>query len=114
MVLMMICRYIVCNMKNSEEGAFSDVSYIVSSSSRVDPCFIAFIGDTICWADKLVEPLPGFKPMKAMVSPLFVSEMALLMNMTKVYAGVFPMDSADFPKLEESIERVGANFDVYV
>ncbi|UOH84478.1 GTP-binding protein LepA [Cryptococcus neoformans] len=84
--------YIVCNMKNSEEGAFSDVSYIVSSSSRVDPCFIAFIGDTICWADKLVEPLPGFKPMKAMV-----------------YAGVFPMDSADFPKLEESIERLTLN-----
>ncbi|OXC68122.1 GTP-binding protein LepA [Cryptococcus neoformans] len=63
--------YIVCNMKNSEE---------------------AFIGDTICWADKLVEPLPGFKPMKAMV-----------------YAGVFPMDSADFPKLEESIERLTLN-----
>ncbi|WVW87038.1 GTP-binding protein LepA [Kwoniella bestiolae CBS 10118] len=63
--------YIVCNMKNSEE---------------------AFIGDTICWADKPVEPLPGFKPMKAMV-----------------YAGVFPMDSSDFPKLEESIERLTLN-----
>ncbi|WWC66014.1 GTP-binding protein LepA [Kwoniella dejecticola CBS 10117] len=63
--------YIVCNMKNSEE---------------------AFIGDTICWAEKPVEPLPGFKPMKAMV-----------------YAGVFPMDSSDFPKLEESIERLTLN-----
>nr|XP_019009479.1 GTP-binding protein LepA [Kwoniella pini CBS 10737]OCF48260.1 GTP-binding protein LepA [Kwoniella pini CBS 10737] len=63
--------YIVCNMKNSEE---------------------AFIGDTICWVDKPVEPLPGFKPMKAMV-----------------YAGVFPMDSSDFPKLEESIERLTLN-----
>lgn len=28
---------------------------------------VAFIGDTVCWADKLVDPLPGFKPMKAMV-----------------------------------------------
>ncbi|OCF40684.1 GTP-binding protein LepA [Kwoniella heveanensis CBS 569] len=63
--------YVVCNMKNSEE---------------------AFIGDTICWADKPVEPLPGFKPMKAMV-----------------YAGIFPMDSSDFPKLEESIERLTLN-----
>lgn len=99
-------------MKNSEEGALFN-TYISSFSSRVDPCFIAFIGDTICWADKPVEPLPGFKPMKAMVSLLVVSEMTLLMNMLKVYAGVFPMDSADFPKLEESIERVGVNSDVY-
>ncbi|KAK4689864.1 hypothetical protein P7C73_g250, partial [Tremellales sp. Uapishka_1] len=60
--------YLVCNMKNSEE---------------------AFIGDTICWADKQVEPLPGFQPMKAMV-----------------YAGVFPLESSDFPKLEESIGRL--------
>ena len=29
---------------------------------------IAFIGDTVCLAGELVEPLPGFKPMKAMVS----------------------------------------------
>lgn len=50
---------------------------------------LAFIGDTVCLADKPVEPLPGFKPMKAMV-----------------YAGVFPMDSNDFTKLEEAIERV--------
>ncbi|TYJ53184.1 GTP-binding protein LepA [Cryptococcus floricola] len=63
--------YIVCNMKDSGE---------------------AFIGDTICWADKVVDPLPGFQPMKAMV-----------------YAGVFPMDSGDFPKLEESIERLTLN-----
>ncbi|WVQ77506.1 GTP-binding protein LepA [Cryptococcus sp. DSM 104548] len=63
--------YIVCNMKDSGE---------------------AFIGDTICWADRIVEPLPGFQPMKAMV-----------------YAGVFPMDSGDFPKLEESIERLTLN-----
>ncbi|KAK8849772.1 GTP-binding protein LepA [Kwoniella newhampshirensis] len=63
--------YMVCNMKNSEE---------------------AFIGDTICWADKPVIPLPGFKPMKAMV-----------------YSGVFPMDSSEFPKLEESIERLTLN-----
>ncbi|WVF68379.1 GTP-binding protein LepA [Kwoniella sp. CBS 6097] len=63
--------YVVCNMKNSEE---------------------AFIGDTICWEGKPVEPLPGFKPMKAMV-----------------YAGIFPMDSSDFPKLEESIERLTLN-----
>ncbi|OBZ75760.1 Translation factor GUF1, mitochondrial [Grifola frondosa] len=36
-----------------------------------------------------VEPMPGFKPAKAMV-----------------YAGVFPVDSNDFLKLEESIKRL--------
>ncbi|KAI9638759.1 uncharacterized protein MKK02DRAFT_9599, partial [Dioszegia hungarica] len=63
--------YVVCNMKNSDE---------------------AHIGDTICHADKLVDALPGFKPMKAMV-----------------YAGVFPVDSGDFSKLEEAIERLTLN-----
>lgn len=37
-----------------------------------------------------MEPMPGFKPAKAMV-----------------YAGIYPIDSNDFPKLEESIKRVG-------
>ncbi|KAL7422375.1 Translation factor guf1 mitochondrial [Cryptotrichosporon argae] len=63
--------YLVCNMKNSDE---------------------AHIGDTVCHVDKPVAPLPGFKPMKAMV-----------------FAGVFPMDSAEFPQLEESIERLTLN-----
>ncbi|KAL1412583.1 Translation factor guf1 mitochondrial [Vanrija albida] len=63
--------YLVCNMKNSEE---------------------AHIGDTVCLADKSVDALPGFKPMKAMV-----------------YAGVFPTDSAEFTILEEAINRLTLN-----
>ncbi|EIW71455.1 hypothetical protein TREMEDRAFT_73314 [Tremella mesenterica DSM 1558] len=63
--------YVVCNMKNSED---------------------AFIGDTMCLADKPVEPLPGSKPMKAMV-----------------YAGVFPIDSSEFGRLEEAIARLTLN-----
>ena len=39
-----------------------------------------------------MEPLPGFKPMKAMV-----------------YAGVFPMDTQDFGRLEEAIQRLTLN-----
>lgn len=42
-------RYVVCNMKNSDE---------------------AFIGDTIAMNNKPVNPLPGFKPMKAMVGTI--------------------------------------------
>ncbi|KAG1789426.1 P-loop containing nucleoside triphosphate hydrolase protein [Suillus plorans] len=48
----------------------------------------AHIGDTFHRVGALVDPMPGFQPSKAMV-----------------YAGVFPVDSNDFIKLEESIKR---------
>ncbi|ESK88048.1 gtp-binding protein [Moniliophthora roreri MCA 2997] len=60
--------YIACNMKESSE---------------------AHIGDTLHHVGEPVEPMPGFKPSKAMV-----------------YAGVFPINSSDFPKMEESIKRL--------
>ncbi|KZT71393.1 GTP-binding protein lepa [Daedalea quercina L-15889] len=60
--------YIACNMKDSTE---------------------AHVGDTLHRVGELVEPMPGFKPAKAMV-----------------YAGVYPVDSNDFNKLEESIRRL--------
>ncbi|KAG8902858.1 Translation factor guf1 mitochondrial [Tulasnella sp. 403] len=47
------------------------------------------IGDTFYQFGEAVEPLAGFKQSKAMV-----------------FAGVFPVDSNDFPKLEESIARL--------
>ncbi|KAJ7632858.1 P-loop containing nucleoside triphosphate hydrolase protein [Roridomyces roridus] len=60
--------FIACNMKESSE---------------------AHIGDTLHRPGTTVEPMPGFKPAKAMV-----------------YAGIFPVDTSDFPKLEESIKRL--------
>ncbi|KAG8695680.1 Translation factor guf1 mitochondrial, partial [Ceratobasidium sp. 395] len=60
--------YITCNMKESAE---------------------AHIGDTLHHAGDIVEPLPGFRPAKAMV-----------------FAGVYPLESNEFPKLEESIKRL--------
>ncbi|KAI0685669.1 GTP-binding protein lepa [Cytidiella melzeri] len=60
--------WVACNMKESSE---------------------AHIGDTLHRIGVPVEPMPGFKPAKAMV-----------------YAGIFPVDSSDFPKLEESIKRL--------
>ncbi|ORY34653.1 hypothetical protein BCR39DRAFT_513835 [Naematelia encephala] len=65
------------------------VGYLIVSMKNSDD---AFIGDTVCLEGKPVEPLPGFKPMKAMV-----------------YAGAFPADTADFNKLEEAIERLTIN-----
>ncbi|KAJ7286084.1 GTP-binding protein lepa [Mycena rebaudengoi] len=49
----------------------------------------AHIGDTLFRVGAPVEAMPGFKPAKAMV-----------------YAGIFPIDTSDFPKLEESIKRL--------
>ncbi|KAL5490156.1 GUF1 [Sanghuangporus weigelae] len=49
----------------------------------------AHIGDTYHRANEPVKPLRGFTPSKAMV-----------------FAGVYPVDSNDFPKLEESIKRL--------
>ncbi|KAG2158496.1 P-loop containing nucleoside triphosphate hydrolase protein [Suillus bovinus] len=48
----------------------------------------AHIGDTLHRVGAAVDPMPGFQPSKAMV-----------------YAGVFPVDTNDFIKLEESIKR---------
>ncbi|KAF8921001.1 translation factor GUF1, mitochondrial [Mucidula mucida] len=49
----------------------------------------AHIGDTLHRLGAPVDSMPGFKPSKAMV-----------------FAGVFPVNSSDFPKLEESIKRL--------
>ncbi|KAJ7219510.1 P-loop containing nucleoside triphosphate hydrolase protein [Mycena pura] len=49
----------------------------------------AHIGDTLHLAGATVDTMPGFQPAKAMV-----------------YAGIFPIDSSDFPKLEEAIKRL--------
>ena len=50
-------------MKNSEEGWWSQLIGLIP----------AHIGDTVCIDREVVEPLPGFKPMKAMVNPLTCS-----------------------------------------
>ncbi|KAL1917543.1 uncharacterized protein VTP21DRAFT_3936 [Calcarisporiella thermophila] len=52
----------------------------------------AHIGDTFYHIKQPVEPLPGFEPAKSMV-----------------FAGIFPVDTNDFTKLEESIEKLTLN-----
>lgn len=49
----------------------------------------ANIGDTFYAKDKPVEPLPGFKKAKPMV-----------------FAGIYPVDNEDYPKLRDSIEKL--------
>lgn len=52
----------------------------------------AHIGDTFHLVSKPVEPLPGFEEVKPMV-----------------FAGIFPLDSADFQKLDEDIAHLALN-----
>ena len=52
----------------------------------------AKIGDTITEASANVEPLPGFKEIKPVV-----------------FAGIFPVDSDDFPALKDAIEKLWLN-----
>lgn len=78
--------WVACNMKESSEGASTRL--LLSQNSIID-LHAAHIGDTLHRVGVPVDPMPGFKPAKAMV-----------------YAGIFPVDSSDFPKLEESIKRV--------
>ncbi len=52
----------------------------------------AQIGDTFHLASEKVEPLEGFAPTVPMV-----------------YAGIFPIETTDFLKLEEAIQRLALN-----
>ncbi|CED85336.1 gtp-binding protein lepa [Phaffia rhodozyma] len=62
------------------------VGYIVCNMKAASE---ATVGDTFHIAGESVEALPGFKPTKAMV-----------------FAGIYPIDSNDFYKLEESVHRL--------
>jgi translation elongation factor EF-4 len=52
--------------------------------------------------------MPGFKPAKAMVrsGPSKMSKCGYNVVCQQVFAGIYPVESNDFPKLEESIKRV--------
>lgn len=52
----------------------------------------AHIGDTFHLTSKPVKPLPGFEEVKPMV-----------------FAGIFPLDSSDFQKLDEDISHLALN-----
>lgn len=68
----------------------------------------AHIGDTLHRVGEPVEPMPGFKPAKAMVrsGPSKMSKCGYNVVCQQVFAGIYPVESNDFPKLEESIKRV--------
>lgn len=59
-----------------------------------------------------MEPFAGFHSAKAMVSCVVLCLCQLIIRDAQVFAGVYPIDSNDFPKLEESINRVSLLIDV--
>ncbi|KAF9077111.1 translation factor GUF1, mitochondrial [Rhodocollybia butyracea] len=79
-----------CHTRKKEEATDilcpGQVGYIACNMKESSE---AHIGDTLHRVGEPVPPMPGFKPSKAMV-----------------YAGIFPIDTSDFPKLEESIKRL--------
>ena len=66
----------------------------------------AHIGDTLHRVGETVEPLAGFQTAKAMVGYVDSCLYQPIDYDIQVFAGVYPMESNDFPKLEESINRV--------
>lgn len=93
-------------MKDSTEG----ISIPPPPLSYLAPP-LAFIGDTFHHVGTNVEPLLGFQPNKAMVQVSFQTRYWHADSpCVQVYAGVFPFDSSEFPRLEESIKRVCSPF----
>ncbi|XP_029963395.1 translation factor Guf1, mitochondrial-like [Salarias fasciatus] len=65
------------------------VGYIIAGMKDVKE---AQIGDTLYLQEQPVEPLPGFKPAKAMV-----------------FAGMYPVDQSEYPGLRSAIDRLTLN-----
>ncbi|KAH7847444.1 hypothetical protein Vadar_026152 [Vaccinium darrowii] len=65
------------------------VGYVVSGMRSTKE---ARVGDTLHQSRSIVEPLPGFKPVKHMV-----------------FSGVYPVDGSDFEALNHAIERLTCN-----
>jgi GTP-binding protein LepA len=77
-------------MQSSESLRTGEVGYIATGLKVVKDCQV---GDTITLAREPAEkPLPGYQPAKAMV-----------------FAGLYPVDSEDFPILRDALERLQLN-----
>ncbi len=74
----------------TESLSIGEVGYITASIKSIED---VKVGDTITLeSDNLIEPLPGYKPMKPMV-----------------YCGIYPIDSSKYPMLKEALEKLKLN-----
>ena len=63
-----------------------EVGFIFASIKSIEE---VEVGDTICHTNKIVEPLPGYKPMKPMV-----------------FSGIYPIDSTKYNALKEALLKL--------
>lgn len=63
-----------------------EVGFISASIKSIEE---VEVGDTICHTNKIVEPLPGYKPMKPMV-----------------FSGIYPIDSTKYNALKEALLKL--------
>lgn len=80
--------YITCGMKDPMDG-MCDTEGCLSKNPKLSHDLPAFLGDTFHKTGTPTEPLEAFRPQKAMV-----------------YAGLFPFEASQFPKLEESVRKL--------
>lgn len=95
--------YVACNMKESSEGLDLPISPLQGCSCYCSAHWGYILPDrrssrsiarfSACESDGTEITLPG-------------ENVADSRSNHQVYAGVYPVDSNDFPKLEESIKRV--------
>ena len=76
--------------KDIEELNSGEIGFIIAGIKTLSE---TKIGDTICEASNpIVEPLPGFKPSKPVV-----------------FCGLFPVDSSEYQKLKDGLEKLKLN-----
>ncbi len=78
------------NMRAIEELRTGEVGYLATGLKVVKDCQV---GDTVTLATRpAADPLPGYRPAKPMV-----------------FAGLYPVDSEDYPLLRDALERLQLN-----
>jgi GTP-binding protein LepA len=76
--------------KDIEELNSGEIGFIIAGIKTLSE---TKVGDTICEASNpIVEPLPGFKPSKPVV-----------------FCGLFPVDSSEYQKLKDGLEKLKLN-----
>ena len=81
--------YFSPELEEKEVLSFGEIGWIATGLKEVQK---VQVGDTVTASGKEASPLPGYKEIKPMV-----------------YAGIFPVNRDDFPRLKNALEKVRLN-----
>ncbi len=81
--------YFTPKMENVDVLETGEIGFIITGMKTIHDCKV---GDTICDAKSVVDPLPGFKP-----------------SVPVVFSSFFPVESNDYPDLKEGAEKLALN-----